>query len=400
MKKRISIYGPSTFYKLGHPEYIYETSVRLSGYYHVDLYATSNSNINKEKYSKSNINIIHLSGNNDPIDSPETKKEYLDRFGRFALIFYGFEKVLLSFVYLRRFFSSLDDCDHVYCMEFEYLSMFIMSFMYPKKIKKTVCVFHTADFNWVKGRSLVINLYKILARQVIPSIVKKSNGIAVHGEIIKRGLVDIVGDKYKEKVFISGYGFNYNNEECNSLSSRKKLDLPASGKIFLMFGLIRKDKGFPDILKNFTGENIGNSKVLLVGALQDVTKIEIDEIIKKYKLEDSIIFRDGFIEEEQVADYFCSCNYVFLSHQRHFISFSGPLALSMQYKKPVISSYNWQVSHIVEGNDLGYIYEDIPSLSKVLKKATRSEYDYNASAVSFYSWDSAALRIKNFFEAR
>jgi glycosyltransferase involved in cell wall biosynthesis len=283
-------------------------------------------------------------------------------------------------------------------MEFEYLSMFVISFLYPKKFKKTVCVFHTADFGWVRGRSIVINLYKILARQVIRSVAKQGGGIAVHGAVIKRGIEDIIGNKYKDRVFISGYGFNYMDEECCSTASRQKLGLPLNRKIFLMFGLIRKDKGFPSILENFSHENVRDSILLLAGALQDVTQAEIDETIKKYKLEDTVIFKKGFIKESDVANYFCSCDYVFLSHQEHFNSFSGPLALSMQHKKPVISSFNWQVSSIVEGNNLGYIYKDKQSLSKILKKATEIDYKYNSSGIDFYSWDSAALRIKDWFD--
>lgn len=167
-----------------------------------------------------------------------------------------------------------------------------------------------------------------------------------------------------------------------------------------MFGLIRKDKGFPDVLKNFTYDNIGNSIVLLVGALQDVTQVEIDNVIKNYKLGDTVIFKKGFVEDGKVADYFCSCDYVFLSHQKHFSSFSGPLALSMQYKKPVISSFNWQVSDIVEGNNLGFIFKNDCSLSKILKKSSKIDYRYDANGVDFYSWDSAALRIAKWFDAQ
>lgn len=194
-------------------------------------------------------------------------------------------------------------------------------------------------------------------------------------------------------------GFNKIKNDIDILEARKELKLEfLNEKIFLMFGLIRKDKGFPQILKHFSSENIGSSKLVIAGDIQDVTLKELNDVINEYDLNNNIILRIGYIEEEDIKYYFAASDYVVLSHQQHFSSFSGPFALSMQYRKPVICSNSKQVGEIVLNNNLGYVYKDEKSLVDAIKKFNINKYEYDPeNNIDYYTWSSAANRINEWF---
>jgi len=399
--EKLSVYAPSAFMKLGHPEYVYETLIRLNEFYNIDLYVTKDEVYYKKMYSEIGINILNLKNDKNSFeDSPEIKKEYKNKFGVFSNLIYGIKKLMYYIRILRNFFRLTKGSKHIYFMEFEYISMYLMAFLYPKLLKKTTLVLHTSDFSWVPNRSKVINIYKVIVRRLLQKLIKSSKGFAVHGEVLKDDLIGILGNEFKNKIFVSGYGFNKIKNDINMLDARRELKLESlNEKIFLMFGLIRKDKGFPEILKHFSNENIGSSKLVVAGDIQDVTLQELNDMIDKYKLKDNIILRIGYIEEEDIKYYFAASDYVILSHQQHFSSFSGPFALSMQYKKPVICSNSKQVGEIVLNNNLGYIYKDEESLIDAIKKSNLSKYNYDPeSNINYYTWDSAADRIKKWLK--
>lgn len=389
-KHRLSVYAPSAVLKLGHPEYIFETLSRMTDRFEITLYVTEKNDFYINKYREKNIKMYVLDGGRFQ-DTPDYKFKLIKKYRFFGGVVYGANKILNYYKNLNSFFTKSSG-SLVYVMEFEYLTMWILSYYFS--FEKSTFVLHSADFLWNKNKGIFVNLYKTISRRAIERIINKSKGIAVHGESIRSDILSLHNYKYDNKVFISGYGYHKVYDIPDVDFSRKYLNINEKCDLFLLFGLIRRDKGFPDILRFFNQEIIGDAKVILAGALQDVTISEINNVIKKYKLQNNIILKIGYIPENEIKYFFSAANCVILSHQPTFKSFSGPLALSMQYKKPVISSNSLQVGDIVKSCQLGYIYNNDIEFSECLKSFNSKDNYIPREKVEFYTWDNSAKRVK------
>jgi glycosyltransferase involved in cell wall biosynthesis len=109
--------------------------------------------------------------------------------------------------------------------------------------------------------------------------------------------------------------------------------------VVLSFGLIRKYKGIPDLIKAFEqlpGEIVHNSRLLIVGEIWDDRKDIMNQIAAS-PCKDKITLIDEYIPDDRVSLYFSAADVVVLPYLR--ASQSGIAHIAMVFGKPVVVSH-------------------------------------------------------------
>jgi len=132
------------------------------------------------------------------------------------------------------------------------------------------------------------------------------------------------------------------------------LSLDLSAKYILFFGFIRKYKGLDLLLDAFSDVRIQEKgiKLIIAGEFYE-KKSSYMEKIKKLKLYDSVLIFDQYIDNNQVANYFCSSNLVvqpYLSATQ-----SGVSMIAFHFLKPVLVTKKGGLSEYVHHQKDGYI---------------------------------------------
>lgn len=167
---------------------------------------------------------------------------------------------------------------------------------------------------------------------------------------------------YEEGPFIEYYKNNMSREEA-----RLTLDIKASDRVLLFFGLIKPYKGVVELIDGFVEAQLENTTLLIAGkvmnkAYGDTLKKSISNLGSKY----SIKLKDAFIPHDEVQVYFNAADIVILPFKK--IENSGSLILGMGFGKPIIAPNLGLVTDKL-GDDCPLVYTD--SFDGVLGKLER-----------------------------
>lgn len=228
--------------------------------------------------------------------------------------------------------------------------------------KKTLVTFHTVfDLNRLTEETLKtfnikypLKLVKIVIKFLTKFYAEASTVIIVHNEHMKKTLVK----QYKvssNKVVVIPH-FVKKLPKMKRDDAKRRLDLQGK-KVILLFGLIRKGKGYEYVIKAFqkVKEKIPNSILLIVGAVQ-VGKLywgeqylkELKQLVKKLELEGYVIFLTKYIPDEEVPIFFGAADVLVLPYEKgkSYYSVSGILHLAMNFGTPVIAAKTLQFSEV------------------------------------------------------
>ena len=64
-----------------------------------------------------------------------------------------------------------------------------------------------------------------------------------------------------------------------------------------------------------------------------------------------------YIKEEDIASYFYLSDFVFLTHTKSHIGFSGPLSLAVEHERPVIASNIGAIGYFIKENKNGCLFQ-------------------------------------------
>lgn len=135
--------------------------------------------------------------------------------------------------------------------------------------------------------------------------------------------------------------------------ARKKLNLNESDKVILFFGLIRKYKGLDILLEAMNAPEIKNQniKLLVAGEFYEDKQPYLD-LVKKYNLENQVIFHSQFIPNEEVRNYFCASDLVAQTYRN--ATNSGVTMVGYYYEKPMLVTDVGGLSELVPHQKIGY----------------------------------------------
>jgi glycosyltransferase involved in cell wall biosynthesis len=201
--------------------------------------------------------------------------------------------------------------------------------------------------------------------------VAKFDYILVHGQFAKERVINEFGVD-SEKVFVvphgsyEGYYPNYIQQDI----ARKKFSITTSDFVYLFFGNIKGYKGVDALLDAYSSirKRHSNTKLIIAGRIFEE---QAGEMITEYaKKDSSVIFRPGFIEEEEAQYFFNAANIVVLPYRR--ILTSGAAILSFSFHKPVIAPRSGLLPEIVKEGKQGYLFQTFEEMEQQMEDALQS----------------------------
>jgi len=171
------------------------------------------------------------------------------------------------------------------------------------------------------------------------------------GKLLRRGLAayithsesdkELISKRYSiasEKIHVIPHGlYDQYGKLLNTKEAKSRLFIKEEFLI-LSFGLIRKYKGIPYLIKAFEqlpSEIIKKSRLLIVGEIWEDKK-ELFDQIEASAFREKITITDEYIPDEKVNIYFSAADVVVLPYLR--ASQSGIAHIAMTFGKPVIVS--------------------------------------------------------------
>ena len=225
-------------------------------------------------------------------------------------------------------------------------------------------------------------------------VIMKHVDIAVaHGKVAKKMLTTELGVS-QEKIAIVPHGTydGYYKNSVGRLEARKALNIDPDAFVFLFFGNIRKYKGLEPLLEQY--EKIAKcypkTKLLIAGRIlnSDLPKALEDEARAS-----DIIFKPGFVEEDEAQYYFNAANVCVLPYKR--IVTSGAAMLSITFSCPLIAPRDGVLPEII-GDDIGMLFDDYEHMREcmiqMLESANRSVYPNSGDSVFSHYRDRFSWR--------
>jgi glycosyltransferase involved in cell wall biosynthesis len=183
----------------------------------------------------------------------------------------------------------------------------------------------------------------------------------------------LIAERYaidSNKIYVIPLGlFDQYGEVMNKKDSLEILSIKEDF-VILFFGLIRKYKGVPYLIKAFEQlsiEILEKSRLLIVGEIWE-DREELLNQIKDSPLREQITLVDEYIPDEKVSLYFSAADVVVLPYLR--ASQSGIAHIAMAFGKPVVvsevgglkeSMANYEGTFFVPPGDVNSICKAIPT---------------------------------------
>ena len=218
---------------------------------------------------------------------------------------------------------------------------------------------------------------------------KKMNSFLVMSSSVEK---DIKTYKLDQPILNSPHPI-YNNfgSLINQKLARKKINLDLNVKYILFFGFIRKYKGLNLIIDSLSDTRLRkkNIKLIIAGEFYE-NKNNYLKKIDELNLKDSISIFDHYIDNNNVANYFCSCNLVvqpYLSATQ-----SGISMIAFHFNKPVLATNVGGLNEYIDHGVNGYIVN--PNSRDIATAIldyfdNQKEYSFSKEIFnkkSFYSW--------------
>ncbi|MDR7666387.1 glycosyltransferase family 4 protein [Methanosarcina sp. Z-7115] len=151
----------------------------------------------------------------------------------------------------------------------------------------------------------------------------------------------LVAERYSiapEKIHVIPHGLYDQYGELLDIKAARKNLLINDEFVILSFGLIRKYKGIPYLIRAFEQlppQILEKSRLLIVGEVWEDRKELLDQI-KTSSFSDRITLVDDYVPDEKVNFYFSAADVVVLPYLR--ASQSGIAHIAMSFGKPVVVS--------------------------------------------------------------
>jgi len=226
-----------------------------------------------------------------------------------------------------------------------------------------------------------LKLVKITIKILTKLYAKPSTIIIVHTEKMKETLTK----QYKippSKIKIIPH-YVKKLPKIDEKEAKRKLNLQGK-KVILLFGLIRKGKGYENLIKAFQKikEKIPNTILLIAGTTQKNQVYQgeqylkkLKQLVKNLKLEKHVKFITKYIPEEELTTFFNAADVLVLPYEKgqSYYSASGVLHLAMSFETPVIAAKSLHFAELKHVNNELVDPKDTDTLAKTVIKLLNNE---------------------------
>jgi D-inositol-3-phosphate glycosyltransferase len=181
-----------------------------------------------------------------------------------------------------------------------------------------------------------------------------------------------------------------------------RLNLSQDYSYLLFFGFIRAYKGLDLLLEAFADKQLRNRKLKLIvaGEFYD-DEAPYKHQIEKLGIKDDVILYDRFINEDEVASFFCAADLVVQPYRS--ATQSGVTQIAYHFDKPMLVTDVGGLSEIVPDGRCGYVVKTEP---EAIAGAIIDYFDNNRN-IEFtaevkkekekYAWTKMTAAIKDVF---
>ena len=181
----------------------------------------------------------------------------------------------------------------------------------------------------------------------------------VHGNFAKSLLVEEFSvDPQSTHIVPHGtYGNFYGTMPAKEMA-REQFNIPDSATVFLFFGNIKGYKGIFNLLSAFNKLRAERDDVYLIIAGRVLDEDIMPKLVSECD-DRNIVFRPGFIQNEEVATYFACADLCVLPYEA--VLTSGAAMLSLSLRCPVLAPSIGVLPEIVTDN-IGMLFKDFEEM--------------------------------------
>ncbi len=136
----------------------------------------------------------------------------------------------------------------------------------------------------------------------------------------------------------------------------EELDLDPDFRYILFFGFVRKYKGLDLLMEGFAKSGLKDQKVKLIvaGEFYDDSSTYF-ELARSLEIEESMVFRNEYIPETEVKNYFCASSIVAQTYRS--ATQSGVTQIAYHFERPMLVTDVGGLSEIVPHGKAGFVVQ-------------------------------------------
>ncbi len=244
----------------------------------------------------------------------------------------------------------------------------------------------------IKGKA-----YRWLYRRRLKKLIQRDlDGIVVLDPTLKQELINrlTLDTQASERVYVLTHGAEHPVNSSSKQEARKRLKLHPSETVFLVFGILRKDKKIDLAIEAV--KELSKCRLVIAGEAQDYTERDLMTFIRRHGCERWVSTEIGYVSERKMDDYFSACDAVIIPYARSFKGMSGILTHACSHGRAVIASdvgilgetvKKWGIGFAVEPENTMKLREGICRFLD-LTPEERVEMEQRASRFARHcSWD-------------
>jgi D-inositol-3-phosphate glycosyltransferase len=185
--------------------------------------------------------------------------------------------------------------------------------------------------------------------------------------------------------------YDFFGEKVSKIQAIKELNLDPDFRYILFFGFVRKYKGLDLLMEGFAKSGLKSKKVKLIvaGEFYDDSSTYF-ELAKSLQIEESMVFRNEYIPEAEVKNYFCAAALVAQTYRS--ATQSGVTQIAYHFERPMLVTDVGGLSEIVPNGKAGFVVDPQPdaiaeSLARFFQNDLEEEFEQNVAVEKErFSW--------------
>ncbi len=257
-------------------------------------------------------------------------------------------------------FSCKEKFDIIQVSDVEFGILSLLLRAKGKNIPPVVLLIHAPNFSFFKyPGNLAFRFYKVFQREFLrPVLGKQIKAIVALGEYHKSQLQKQFRLRLEFPVEAIYDGAEPPQFFVDEKEARKKLGIDYGGTIFMLFGILRKDKGIEYLFEAASLIKNEDFRVLIAGSPFDYTEEEIMTLIKKFDIENKVVLRLGYVSDDDIPIYFFASDCAVFPYRKIYTGGTGPLLKeAAMHKRPVIVSEVSEMGYLVKRREMGLVFE-------------------------------------------
>ena len=208
----------------------------------------------------------------------------------------------------------------------------------------------------------------------------------------------------RNKVHVLPHGMDEPQDVSDKEGARRRLNLSQDETVFLLFGVLRRDKRIDLALEAIKG--LPSCRLLIAGEPHDYDAAAVQELIRARGCEESVSTEIRYIDAGRMHDYFLASDAVILPYGTDFQGQSGILTFACAHGRSVIASDVAAMGPTVREAGMGFVVEPESAdrlreaIEKFLLLTPEDRLQMEAksrSVATALSWNSICAQLEDMY---